>query len=234
MQEGEKRLNSIKDSLYQEIPSKYVLLIRHGEIDNPNNVVYSRDNLEKSGNIVHLNAHGKEQMETLGKLITQGGFNIRRVLVSPETRTQESAIALDSNHNFPQAELDDDLDDAFAAGSYLEWLRLNPDKTNVDLAFEAPKVVVVRMNRVFVRVIETLQTGESAILVTHADPINYFLSSFLTDKLPNPQEAESPFYPEKGTGFVVILNSGNQVVANLPLNPDLTDDSKLGKLSNSK
>lgn len=203
--------------------SKFMLIIRHGEIDNPQGLVYNRDSRMEPGDVVHLSSRGREQMQTLGELIAERGFKVKRIVVSPETRAQESAECLVQGHDFPDIEIEEGLDDAFASGSYLTWMSSEALSPTEGLGYEQPQGVAERMREVFDRVITDLEVGEkvgeSGVLISHGDSISYLLHSVMNNgHLPGPQELRNSFYPEKGTGFIVILGSNNQAVSHYPFN----------------
>ncbi len=205
----------------RRVDSKYVIIIRHGELENPGHISYNRDSIMKSEDVVHLSAQGREQMRTLGKLIKQKGFNVKIILVSPETRGQESAKYLTSVGSFPQIETEEGLDEIFAPGPYLMGLKtdqIDSLKGNVyegpqwkSYNHEMPESVAGRMRKVFNGLVRELKTGESGVLISHGDPIGWLLNDLLTGHLPKPGDLRDSFYPDKGTGFVVVLNSKNEV-----------------------
>ena len=49
--------------------NKYIILVRHGEPDNPKKIVYSLDEVMGKGNEIHITEYGKRQLKALGKVI---------------------------------------------------------------------------------------------------------------------------------------------------------------------
>ncbi|MCL4419149.1 histidine phosphatase family protein, partial [Patescibacteria group bacterium] len=62
-----------------------IFLIRHGQIDNPKNVIYG-GNLE-----LKLTEEGGKQIEEIARKIKKMGFNITKIYSSPMKRTISSS-----------------------------------------------------------------------------------------------------------------------------------------------
>jgi broad specificity phosphatase PhoE len=58
---------------------KFILIVRHGELDNPENIVYNRDSVMKIP--IHLSALGKRHMLEIGQLIKSKDFNLTKYLL---------------------------------------------------------------------------------------------------------------------------------------------------------
>lgn len=208
--------------------SKFIIVVRHGELDNPKNIVYNRDSLMKPEDIIHLSARGEEQMRKLGLLIAQEGFRVVRILVSPETRVQESVKYLTAGNPFPAFETVDDLDDAYVPGPYLTGMTMNQliqQAGNTygaiwrDYHHERPQGIATRMRKVFDEIAKNTGMGESSILISHGDPISWLLNDVIKGYLPEPEDLRNSLYPEKGVASVLVLDSRNKLINHYKLNP---------------
>lgn len=210
--------------------NKFVIVVRHGELDNPRDIVYNRDSVMKPEDIIHLSQLGVNQIRDLGEIIKQKGFNVVRIAMSPETRVRESAEALNKQLEVEDVAEDPRLDDAYVPGPYIEGMKMNElvamkgnfyedkyDKYN----HEKPETVRDRVKECFKEVASSLQKGETAILVSHGDSISWFLNDLITGKLPEPDRLKDSIYPEKGLGFVLVLDDNNKLVEHYKLTPEL-------------
>ena len=212
------------------IESKFIIVIRHGELYNPKELVYNRDSVMKSEDIMHLSQRGIEQMGNLGQLIAQKGFKIKKIVISPEIRAQESAKNLTEGHSFAQFEIDKDLDDTYAPGPYLMGMSMEQFASLGGNTYESvvwngynhetAANLAERMRRAFDKIAKSLNFGETGIIISHGDPLAWLLSDLIEKHLPQPKDLRGPIYPEKGIATVIVLNSNNQVIHHYKLNPE--------------
>lgn len=192
---------------------KFVLVIRHGELDNPSNLVYNRDSVMKTP--IHLSTLGREHMQKVGELIKAKEFNLTKLFVSPETRTQESALELNKSLALP-TETIDNLDDVFAPEPYLKgWsmnklIALGGNVYNLPRT-ESPQSITQRMLKTFNAAAGSLKVGQTAILLSHGDPI-VFLTHFLkTGSIPDPEILRKIVYPAKGQAMVTVIGPEEKI-----------------------
>lgn len=186
---------------------KFIILARHGKLNTkPDSPIYNRDRLMKPQDIVHLSPQGREQMRELGNLIKEKGFKPVRLLVSPETRAQESAEELNQSLGVGRIITDERLDEILGPGAYLEgyqmkdlmMIKANPELTaelKAKYPYEDRADLIKRMKAVFWEEVKKLKAGETTIFVSHGDPIAY-----LTNELIHRLQGESPQSPHWGMG----------------------------------
>lgn len=206
----------------KEYGPKFVVIVRHGELDNPTNIVYSRDNVMGESKI-HLSEAGRVQMYHTGELLQERGFQIERIDVSPEIRADESAHALNRVlHVSDEAmRVNDLLDDTYAPGPFKEGMTLD-ELTAIggdvyennrwkEYVHERPEDIITRMNTAFWQSAKNLQTGQTAILVSHGDPIAWLVNTISGEVIPQPKDLRNLLYPSKGEGVVAIIGPDNKI-----------------------
>jgi broad specificity phosphatase PhoE len=210
------KLNIKVDKILHELKNygpKFVLIIRHGELENPTNLAYNRDSVMKTP--IHLSTLGKEHMQKVGELIATKKFNLTKIITSPEIRTQESALELKNKLDLPIT-IDNYLDEVYAPDPYNRgWkmdklIDLGGDIYNLPNT-ESPESVTRRMLKIFNITANSLKTGEAAILLSHGDPI-VFLTQFLkTQSIPNPKILREIAYPAKGQATIAIIGADGNI-----------------------
>src|SRR3989344_632407 len=206
---------------YAEKNSKYIILVRHGEPDNPKKIVYNLDEVMGKGNEIRITKYGKKQLRALGKVITKKGFKIVRILHSNQTRAVESAKSLNEILKVKGFQEEKRLSDVYAPGGYLEGMKMAELRQRPGDAYsprwkkynhETPPQIYTRFNQVFLDVVNTLDLGETAILVSHGDPIAWFVNYKIAGKFPDPEKLRNLTYPNQGQGIVLALNAQNKVL----------------------
>lgn len=71
-----------------------ILIIRHGELENPRGIVYNRDSVMRPEDIIHLSEKGCAQFPKLAVEIRRQNKMPTILWNNPETRAQESAEIL--------------------------------------------------------------------------------------------------------------------------------------------
>lgn len=210
---------------------KFIILTRHGEFSNSKKLAYNRDEDMKKEDIIHLSEKGKKQMEKLGRLLIDKGFNIRQIAMSPELRVKESWEYLEQGIKgeknlkkesfYIASYIDKNLDEVFAPGYYKE------NKTIDDLLkaggkiydgtlaqkynHEKPEEVLKRMRLSFMQMSSKLNPSETGVILSHGDPIAWLLNSLLFEfsfqkEKPVPENLQFLCYPQKGDSYVIVLN----------------------------
>ncbi len=208
----EEILNSLSD-----YGPKFIIVVRHGLLHNPKNIAYNRDSNMKKEDWIGLSDLGKEKLRNLAKLIETRKFRINQILTSPETRTVESLKSMNDILRIQDTKIDEDLDEIFAPGPYKEGLTIkfwegihgNTYDRNRWGSYnhEEVQTIIDRMNRVFWKAAKSLKKGEAAILVSHGDPIAWWINHQITGKEPDPARQSELLYPAKGQAIVAILDS---------------------------
>lgn len=209
--------NEVRNSLLDFGP-KFVVVARHGELNNPTNIIYNRDSAMDE--VIHLSDEGAHQMRTLGKLIKRRGVRPIALETSPETRAQESSKELNSELS-TQIKVNPDLDDVYAPGPYKEKMTMDQE-TQTDggvynknrwgkYDHETPEAVIERMRKAFWDTANSLKTGEAGVLLSHGDPVAWLVNTINGEALPNPSDLRSLFYPGKGEALLAVIGPDNKV-----------------------
>lgn len=163
-----------------------LFLIRHGEVENPHNTLYGRTPIP-------LSAVGHAQLYTLGKKIKAEGITPDIILCSPMKRTMESTEELKKSFPSAPVEYKEDLQETgcgVLVGKPMSYVRSLGDfysnKEYKDLGIESAEVIVDRMRRVVLDIMEKYQ-GKTIFLVSHGDPL-----AFLFWRLLNPHQSITP------------------------------------------
>lgn len=208
--------------------SKFIILVRHGELDNPKNIVYNLDRVMEPEDIMHLSKLGVSQMRNLGEIIKQKGFNVKRILRSPETRVKESIEALNEQLGIEDVKEDVRLDDVYAPGPYKLGITMDEWALRKGNCYEGPewegynheKPVQMRdrMRECFDEAARSLSIGETVILISHGDSLSWLLNDLITGSIPKPDKLRDSIYPEKGVGIVIVLSERNKVLSHYQIN----------------
>lgn len=203
-------LNAIFHELADYGP-RFVLVARHGELNNPSNIVYNRDTV-MGEEIIHLSEQGVHQMRSIGEVLKKRGFVCRTIMTSPETRTQESSAAIQESIPVPIT-VNNDLDDSYAPGPFFERMDMKHFMDKQENVYdkkrwgqynhESLEEIRNRMMGVYRSAIADLKVGEAAVLVTHGDP-----SATLLDAL----DPDQNLTLQKGRAAVVVIDADASTV----------------------
>ncbi len=211
---------------------KFVIVVRHGELDNPEGKLYSRDAIMAPQDIMHLSKMGEKQMKDVAGVIQERKFHCVRIDVSPETRTQESMRELQKQLNVSTQRTVDDLDDTYAPGPYVEGVKMREFQQMSGDVYdsrrwgnynhEQPVNIVARMKKAVHDMSEDLRVGQAGVILSHGDPIAWLLNSIASDTMPEPKNLRSALYPAKGQAVAIIFDSENTFFAAYTLNEIVT------------
>lgn len=212
--------------------NKYIILVRHGEPDNPKKMVYNLDEVTKKEEITHITDYGKKQLRALGKVIIKKGFRVVKFRYSNQTRAVESAISLNKVLKVKDFKIEPGLKDVYAPGPYLEKLSLVEmkkikgevylDKRWDKYQHENPTSVTKRIDSVFRKTATELKPGQTVILLSHGDPIAFWINKNVSGKYPNPKKLRDLIYPKQGEGIVIVINPENKITGHYSLkDPEL-------------
>lgn len=205
---------------------KFIILSRHGEVENPKRIVYNRDSIMDSLDLIHLSVEGKTQLQNMGKKLNVLKFRIKQLWTSPETRAIESADALKEGYknNFRILKKDE-LDEILFEGPYKDGLSIDPWERGerefvpkkAGYRHEKTQSVVDRMDRAFAEIIYVLRVGETGILISHGDPIAYFINFKLNGIIPDYHDFNKVIYVKKGEALVIIIDADSTIFSQYTL-----------------
>lgn len=194
-----------------------LFLIRHGELDNPEQTVYDHS--------IHLSKYGEKQMENLGHVIRENGASPVAIISSPYTRAVRSSEIL--RKSFPHIPIikDERLHDTLApkiVGKPLSWLRsivdiyVDPDVARYDI--EKRESIEHRMMDGINAALNDYH-GKEVLMVSHGDPTAFAMWRLLNPKgeLPSPHDLENninviPDYLQKGESWKILFDESHVVV----------------------
>jgi broad specificity phosphatase PhoE len=201
---------------------KYIILVRHGEPDNPKNIVYSLDEIMNKKDMIHITDYGKLQLKALGKVIIRQGYKVVKVRYSNQIRAVESVKALNKILRINDIKPDLRLRDGYAPGPYIEKFTMDQWKKGENNIFdirrwgqynhEKPESIINRFNDIYEETIKNLDIGNTAILLSHGDLIALWINYKIQGKLPNLTKLKSLIYLRQGEAFVIKLNNENKTV----------------------
>ena len=185
-------------------------LVRHGEVHNPQQVLYGR----LSG--FRLSDQGRRQAEAAGRHLA--GQSIRSVFTSPMLRAQQTAEAIIGYHKGLKLHTEDLLNEVCTPFEGLSGSEI--DARNGDMysgtadCFEQPEDIVARARRFIGRHLHG-NAGQAVIGVTHGDVIVFTvlwaMGQALTPSNKNRlKKAGFPAsYPALASITTLIFNSGS-------------------------
>lgn len=201
--------------------NKYIILVRHGAVENPSGRVYNRDSVMNKP--LHLSVLGRQQISATIKAILQRGFKIASIYTSPETRTMESSKIIEQISGV-KSKKSEELDEVYAPGAYMEglsmtqWAELKKkskgDAYDIEIwgkyNHEKPSSVIARMTRFYYHIAKSVRDGETAIFISHGDPIAFLINYLINKKIPDHKILRQLIYPTKGQAIVTIINPDNK------------------------
>lgn len=167
--------------------STVIHFIRHGEVNNPQNIRYGR----LPG--FHLNRFGREQIEQAAHVLT--GFPILIVYTSPLERTQQTATLLAMAHPHAPIVIDDRLNENQTAAelegksrnlAFVYPLEATPDA-------ETSLQIINRMLD-FCGWAWRKHPGEHILAISHGDPISLLYHWVMFGDSSNPSRYIYPGY----------------------------------------
>lgn len=191
-----------------------IFLIRHGEVNNPNRIIYGR------AVDVPLHQRGFEQIQSLAYQLKGQGVNPAVIYSSPLRRAVESAQTLAAA--FPHAPVIKvpDLQDADHQGletKTLDWLatiggdvyQLSEYKETI----EAPEPMAQRMINV-VQTVSKHHAGDTVFVVSHGDPIAFARWKLLhpTKVIPSMVELSANGYLKKAETWRVVFDPKGAII----------------------
>jgi len=192
---------------------KFIIIVRHGELENPKNIVYNLDQAMDPKDIIHISETGKRQMTDLGKVIDERHFNWAVAVASDQQRAKESIEVMVGERKI-SIKIDERLNDVYAPGPYKRGMTMEDYrkmKGDVyteewrEFNHESPEAVTQRMEAAFWEMTHNIGVGETAVLLSHGDAIAYLLNKLEYGKTADPGKLRDSLYPEKGQAIVYII-----------------------------
>lgn len=186
--------------------------IRHGQVDNPHNLVYGRSKIP-------LSEFGKQQAIKLSERLKENAVIPTVIYASPLQRTKETAEIM--QQTFPQTPIiyDNDLEESYMDGltnKTLDYLHSLGDYYHNDTykTVEKPEAIEKRIHAVLKEILKKYQ-GKTILVISHGDPL-----AFLYWKLLHPDEPLQPInwlhtneYLHRGQAWRIVLDEQEHLVA---------------------
>lgn len=146
-----------------------IYLVRHGEVDNPRDVLYGR--LPD----FHLSEIGKDRVNSIAEKL-KNNHNIKKIYSSPLERTQETAEIIAKHLNIPKGEIiiDDrliEIDCRDWSGRPMSEFRTQTDYVENPFHQTVVEPLLESGHRVVGLLKEIASEGKDAVVVSHGDPI---------------------------------------------------------------
>lgn len=198
--------------------STTVYLIRHGEIDNPRNLMYG-------GTLdLPLNNTGRSQILNLGEFLQNQGVRPNAIYTSDLSRAKESGQILGRQFGIEVAvdnRLADNIIPQFAGLTRAEKEEKFPGRDEFDPTLEgheSKEEVLGRMKSAFDDIVK-VNEEKIIFIVGHGDPLRLLLYS-----LNHPTEREIPALDkllqlEKGSAVKTVIKEGGIIESEL-ISPD--------------
>lgn len=191
-----------------------VFLVRHGEIDNPKDIIYGRDVDLK------LSLKGINQISALAKKLDNLDSKISKIYSSPLLRARQSSDILFKILKLKgRILIEDNFTDAdmpALVGKPMKLLRkmkrMGTDqyqKKYIKLGNESSDHVIKRVKNAFFKILKSNQ-GKTIIILSHGDPIRFLLFCLLNPgkKVPPIIKLAKEFFPAKGSAVRLVLENG--------------------------
>ncbi len=195
-----------------------LLIIRHGQVDNPTDLIYHR------AIDVKLSIAGVAQMKTVGEKLLELHYNPTTIYTSPLTRTMETVAEIAKSYPEIPIIKNEDIIESNAPG--LEevtnkWIeeayKRGYDEYNDPKykgIIEAPLAIAARMKRAIYKIVDK-HRGETVIAVSHGDPIAFLKLALLHPEIApsGHKDFEHISPPEKGSVWEIVLDSDKHLVS---------------------
>jgi broad specificity phosphatase PhoE len=196
-----------------------IFLIRHGDVDNPQEVIYD--------GTISLSELGKQQLRLLGQFFRENGIIPDAVVSSPYLRTMQSSLEILSNYSDLNIPLEQDSrlqdpDFPDLVGKPLSWVldKIVDPYTHPDMLgwrIERPQSFTARMMAAINDVL-TKYKSKTVFIVSHGDPTAFAMWQLLHPGMPLPSIRElrnknNRFaYLEKGEAWKIVFDEQGRVV----------------------
>jgi broad specificity phosphatase PhoE len=144
-----------------------IYLIRHGEVDNPEKIIYGR--LPNFG----LTEKGKKQIENTAEFLKDK--HIDKIYSSPMLRTRESAEIIQKKLHLFTVQIADEITEGLTAyeGKKVSDLDLLQSEVYLHPLSQTDETIQQLANRMqdFVKYLTEKHPGEHIVVLSHGDPI---------------------------------------------------------------
>lgn len=187
---------------------KEIYLIRHGEIDNPQNIYYGWQPLP-------LSEKGIKQVEALAQLLRSKGVFLDVIYTSPLERAKESAQIISKVFGDVPVIEAMDLADSYIPkleGKPLSIIESADFKNEYSPEFQSPDSEslqdVFYRAKDFLRRVRTSSEQRVIALVSHGDQIRFMLYSlqYPESSGPDPQNIRDDDYPQNAEAIRLIFD----------------------------
>lgn len=186
-----------------------IFVIRHGKIDNPNDVIYGR----LPG--FPLSERGRQQVLALAELLKSKGVDFDVIYSSPLEKALQTAEilknALKSKALIEVREELNDIDSSNLEGESMDVLRqfdFDYEKLAQEgFSLESPSLVLERLKKLLEEVKEK-NKGQRIAFITHGDPSRILLWSLQNPNQPTPSDLRDDNYLAPA-GVVVLRFNPN-------------------------
>lgn len=155
-------------------------LVRHGEVYNPNNIIYGRlPNFS-------LSKKGEKELKKTAEFLKDKAIDI--IYSSPLQRAQQSAKIIQKNLTLPTIHIADEITEIQTSYQGRQFSELDELQSEVYLkplnpSDETIEQIAKRMKK-FIEKLAIEQQGKHIILISHGDPI-MILRAVIENKLPS-------------------------------------------------
>jgi broad specificity phosphatase PhoE len=145
-----------------------IYLIRHGEVDNPNGILYGR--LPRYG----LSERGRKQISQTADFLKNK--HIEAVYASPLFRTQQTAEIICEKLTLPRNNISKSLLEVTTSFQGTPFANLSPDQAEIyeskkrKASDETIEQIALRYHR-FINKLSALHPDETFVAIGHGDPI---------------------------------------------------------------
>ncbi len=205
--------------------TRTVIICRHGEVDNPQEVFYGR-----TINIP-LNSTGRQQIESIGKQIRELKIEVNSIHTSTLLRAIQTAEIL-AKHAHAPIRHNPHLVDVHIPALIRQSLRIRKELHEkgedeytgewIQKGNESSRAITSRMLAAFEE-IKTQNKG-NVLIVGHGDPLAfliYMLENPKSDLLSISTILKKGYGLTKGSGVILKLSEEGKIINKIPLNPSL-------------
>ena len=188
-----------------------IYIIRHGELNNPKNVLYDRE-LNFS-----LSKIGRKHIKKLAEKLKKFGADPFCIYSSPLLRTKQTSLIIKKIFNLREIILDIrllEVDSRGVAGNPLAMHKyFTYQNSGKGYWMEAPKKQAKRI-RDCIRDIRKKYSGKTVFVVSHGDPLAFGIYTLVNPKkkFPTIDFLEKHFYFKKAQAFKLVFDSKGRMI----------------------
>jgi len=191
-------------------PETKIYLIRHGAVENPNDIVYGR----MPG--FPLSSQGKEQVKKLAEVLRSKGVKFEAIYSSPLERAVQTAQIIKREFGLANIKINEALIDTAVPGiegkpmDVVRAVQFDNFRPEIKVAgSETPQDVIDRMSR-FLKFVKQNHQEETVAVVTHGDPSRFALWWLQHPEGGLPKKLRDDDYLGKAEAVVLNFGEGDQ------------------------